>query len=304
MTATLARIDPATQPSPLSRFQPTNLEQAIQVSEMLSRAGDLIPAHLQGKPAAVLATILAGAELGLGMMQSFRAIYIVKGKVGFYADFMLAKAKGHPRCARFDKIESNDAVATFETEEKGGTVTRQSFTIEDARKGGLTSNQKYQTQPAAMLRARCISALVKIVYPDSFFGTYSMDEVQEIEAMEKELNPPPAPTPQNAMPAKPHSGVRGAVEALKARQAPLLVDVKAGESEEEATAKASGATLETGKLAGMAVASMSDGVLLDIAATAESYLAKNPDGKHAGPVRRDLATVGGELDRRAAESNS
>lgn len=319
MTAQLARIDSAPQ-SPLARFQPQNLAQAMEVAETLSRSG-LLPDHLRGKPADVLATILAGAELGLGMMQSFRAIYLVKGKVGFYADFMMAKAKSHPRCVRFDMVESTSSIATFETEEQGGKVTPLSVSMEDARKQGLTKNPVYTSNPAAMLRARCISALVKLVYPDCFFGTYSMEEVEEIEAMEKELNPPPGrldvlPAERQAAPAaKPQNGVRATVERLKAKApAVVVVDVAPGESEEDAMALAregqqrakllndmlKGPTIQT-KAGPKAIASFTTDGLLEVANGAENYLGEHPEGKHAVAMRETLRVVSIEIDRRAIE---
>lgn len=309
MTATLARID-SVPSNTLARFQPQNLEQAIQVSDLLARAGDLIPAHLQGKPAAVLATLLAGAELGIGMMESFRAIYLVKGKVGFYSDFMLAKAKGHARCVRFDMLESTPQVATFETEEKGGKVTRMSFTMAEAAEQGLTRNEKYKTSPAAMLRARCVSALVKVVYPDSFFGAYSMEEVQEIEAMEKELNPPPATT-VSAPAAQPMaSGVAAATAKLqKAKEAApafRVVDVKPEETEEQATARAKAPTADIPRLRfgpdkGTPFQALNIGQLADYLAKAREHLKTDNGGRWTPLLRRQITELEEEIAARQME---
>lgn len=211
----------------LARFQPENLEQAMRVADVLSKSG-LLPDHLRGKPADVLATMLAGAELGLSMMASFRAIYLVKGKVGFYSDFIVARAMQHPECIRFQLVEaeSNDTKATYVAERRNQGSTKFAYTIEQAQRAGLMSNQNYKAHPAAMLRARCASALAKVVFPETMFGIYSRDEVEEIEGqgLEKEINPGPAPIakPQSKPPAKP----------------PAVIDVKAGETEEEATVRA------------------------------------------------------------------
>ena len=248
MTTNLARIQPEAQSTPtaLARFQPQNLEQAMQAAEMLSKAGDMIPAHLQGKPAAVLATLLAGAELGIGMMESFRALTLIRGKVGFYSDFMLAKAKMHPRCVSFDLITSTPEVATFEVKERTGKVTRMSFTMADAAKAGLTSNAKYQQTPAAMLRARCISALVKVTFPDAFFGAYAVDggEMADMETTEKDVTQRQTTeqAKQEATKALPQeTAVQATVRAMKARKeavaVPVVVDVAADETEEQAVAR-------------------------------------------------------------------
>ncbi len=307
MSAKLARIDSAPAPSALSRFQPENLEQAMKVADVLARSG-LLPEHLRGKPADVLATLIAGAEMGLGMMQAFRAIYLVKGKVGFYADFMLAKAKQHPRCVRFDMVESNNERATFETEEVGGKVTPLTYTLAQAQASGATRNPTYAAHPEAMLRARCISALVKLVYPDAFFGASSMEEVSEIE--EREINAPPIKQ-EPKEPIKPASGVAGALETLKARAAaPLVVDVAGHETEEQAKVRAEVAAsatnvprLEFGdpSMKGTPLSELTAGQLADYLEEARRYVTEFPKSKWAGAMRAQAEALSLELEARQAE---
>jgi len=218
----------------LARFQPENLEQAMKVADVLSKSG-LLPDHLRGKPADILATMLAGSELGLSMMASFRAIYLVKGKVGFYSDFIAARAMQHPECIRFQLVEeeSSDVKATYVAERRHQGPTKFSYTIEQAQRAGLMSNSNYKAHPAAMLRARCASALAKIVFPETMFGIYSRDEVEEIE---REINPaPPAARPTvEAAPQVPGRTSR-AVRVAASMKPPAVIDVKPGETEEQAT---------------------------------------------------------------------
>ncbi len=95
------------------------------------------------------------------------------------------------------------------------------------------------------------------------------------------------------------------MRARQANKAPAIVDVAPGETGEEAQAKASGPCLESpGKSAGILVASLSDGELLDVAASAEKYLSDYPNGKHSAVIRKDMLTVSAELDRRAPQENS
>lgn len=230
----------------LERFQPLNLQEAMAVADTLSKSG-LLPDHLRGKPADVLVTILAGAEFGLGMMQSFRALYVFQGKLGVYTDFLVAKVKQHPQCIFFNLVESNGKVATYETQRKGEKVTSMSFTIDEAEAAGITArNPTYKTYPAAMLRHRAAGHLTRAVYPDALFGVYTMDEIKDMEAAEKDVTPPPPPQPETKRSVEPSmSSVEATTKRMMAagkglakdKPAPIrVVDVAPDQTEEEATA--------------------------------------------------------------------
>ena len=68
-----------------------------------------VPSAFRGKPEAVFAAILYGAELGIGPMQSLNCIHVIEGKPSMAPELMralVAKA-GH----RIDvKLSSNDRV--------------------------------------------------------------------------------------------------------------------------------------------------------------------------------------------------
>jgi hypothetical protein len=54
---------------------------------------------------------------------------------------------------------------------------RFSFSIDDAKRAGLTSGNTWQKYPQAMLRARCISAVARMAFPDSIGGMYLPEEL-------------------------------------------------------------------------------------------------------------------------------
>src|SRR5665213_639349 len=70
-------------PSPSEYQMSANLAQEIAGS-------DFVPEGLRGKPAAVLACVLAGRELGVGAFQSLQKIHIIKGKPALSAELMRA----------------------------------------------------------------------------------------------------------------------------------------------------------------------------------------------------------------------
>jgi hypothetical protein len=55
------------------------------------------------------------------------------------------------------------------------------FTIEEAQAAGLAGKDNWKKYPAAMLRARCVSALSRAVYPEAVLGIYESTS-EEIEA--------------------------------------------------------------------------------------------------------------------------
>lgn len=167
-----------------------NTSEAMTLANTLATSG-LIPSALQKKPQDILVVLLAGQEYGLQPMQSLRAISVVQGKPVLGAEFMMSMALKNPACEYFTLIESTTQIATFEAKRKGCEPVKMSFSMEDATRAGLATRQNWKSHPAAMLRARCISALARVVFPDSISGAYVEDEGEEIKGYsnEKDITP-------------------------------------------------------------------------------------------------------------------
>lgn len=149
--------------------------------EAMWLAQQLAVSNMTGKvrtPEAVLAVLLTGRELGLTSMQSLRSIHIIEGKPTLSADLMVALCKRSPMCRYFRLVESTGLIATYETERRDEGVTKMSYTFDEAKAAGLSSRDNWKKFTAAMLRARCSSALARAVYPDLLVGIYESDEVQ------------------------------------------------------------------------------------------------------------------------------
>lgn len=158
---------------------PTNLGDVMRLSAELAKSA-LLPQELRGKTADVLATILAGEELGIKPMAALRSIHIIKGKPVLSADGMVAVVLGSGLAEYFTCTESTGAVATYETKRRGSpTPQRMSFTIDEAKAAGLASGDNWKRYGAAMLRARAKAALARDVYPDALAGVYEEGEARE-----------------------------------------------------------------------------------------------------------------------------
>lgn len=156
-------------------FEPTDVGSALQLATILVNSR-LLPRSL-GTPEAAFTVIMAGRELGLTAMQSLRSLHVIEGKPVMSSDLMMALCLRSPLCERFALVESTDAVATYEAKRAGQEPVRLSFTAKQAEAAGLLNKDNWKKFRAAMLRARCISALARIVFADLMLGVYETDEI-------------------------------------------------------------------------------------------------------------------------------
>ena len=189
-------------PSGMLAWGPQRLEGALQFAETLLRGGLLPKAY--NNPGAVLTAMILGEELGMTPMMAVRGIHVISGKPTLSAEMMVALVKRRPDvCKYFRMVESTDQQAVYETLREGEPEpTRYAFTIEMAKRANLLKNPTWRSHPEAMLRARCASALARMVFPDLVGGLYETDEGREIAGM---YDAPPQYQPrQPSRPPQPH----------------------------------------------------------------------------------------------------
>lgn len=149
----------------------------------------MIPKHFQNKPDELAAAMLYGASLNLDPMQSARQIYVVHGQAALYARAMdaLTKGAGHETWT----VESTDESVTVAGRRRGSEHTEQAtWSIDRAKRAGYTNNEKYRTDPQAMLYAKALSEVCRKIAPDVLNGVYSVEELQ----MERWDERPAAPS--------------------------------------------------------------------------------------------------------------
>lgn len=175
----LATVTPIqTIARPVDEMEPRTPRQAIELAQMLWGSG-LAPKALTS-PQAVMYVMLAGRDMGLNAVQSLRNLHIIDGKIQASADLMQAQVHRSGLAEYFQQIESTDLTATFETKRKGSPApVRATFTMAMATTAGITKNPVWIKHPNAMLRARAISTLARIVYPDAVAGMYDEYEMHD-----------------------------------------------------------------------------------------------------------------------------
>lgn len=166
----------------------TQNEQVDVVIRQLTgflRSG-FLPPHIDS-PQKAFAIWQMGRELGIPPMQSFRSINVIKGKPTLSAELMLGLI--------YQRIPGSKV--TFKTpperqhlecevtmQRPGGDAQTFSFSMEDAKRAGL-GGANWQKYPAAMMRARVVSAGARAVFPDAIMGCYTPEELDEPEPVKE-----------------------------------------------------------------------------------------------------------------------
>ncbi len=194
-------------------FAPQGLEQAEKLAQTLAKS-NLIPDSLRGKPADVFVTLVTGHELGLSPMQALRGMHVINGKAVMSADLMVALVLKHRDVCEFFRLEkSSDQEATYVTKRAGSEPVRLTWTMAQAAGAGLSGKGTWKAHPAAMLRARCASALARAVYPDLVLGVYDPDEAAEFTPAVRPVAPVSPVSPVEVVPT-PSSNSTGEPEGV------------------------------------------------------------------------------------------
>lgn len=164
--------------------------------EMAVKSG-LLPKAINTPEAAII-VMLKGRELGLPPMQALNSIVVIQGKPTISAEGMAALIfRDHgDNALRF--TETSATKATVRYQRKSWKEPQEfSFTMEDAKRAGVTNNPTWNKYPAAMLRARCISAVARLAFPDTIGGLYTPEELGGEPAEDDLVILTPASEPQD-----------------------------------------------------------------------------------------------------------
>ena len=177
-------ISTMTRPTALAEHNQGASEFAglVSMGDQLRRTG-FLPAHIKDG-VSFAAIVLMGRELGMGTMAACRKLQVIKGTVTERADSQLARFKSAGGKAVFKELTESKAVLVLR--HPNGDEHTETFTIEDAKRAGLASNDNYAKHPKAMLRSRAITAGLKSIGWEGAVGIYDPDEVSEPEPVVRE----------------------------------------------------------------------------------------------------------------------
>jgi hypothetical protein len=160
--------------------------QALKEQARIALSSGYLPKSIR-TPEQAITIGLAGRELGLPPLTAFRSIHLIDGKITLSADLMHALVHKRVAGAVCNVVVTNNEKCVVEAQRPGGKVVAFEFTLDDAKAAGLTGKENWRKYPAAMLRARAISAACRAVFPEIFLGVYTPEELESAVETTREV---------------------------------------------------------------------------------------------------------------------
>jgi hypothetical protein len=146
-------------------------------------------------PDQAMALMLIAQAEGLHPAIAARDYHVINGRPALRADAMLARFQAAGGKVEWGEYTDTRVVGKF-SHPSGGSVEI-AWTVKMAQDAGLTRNPTWKSYPRQMLRSRCISEGIRTVFPGVVVGTYTPEEVQDMDPTPavRQAPPPPAPEP-------------------------------------------------------------------------------------------------------------
>jgi len=161
-----------------------------QFAEIYSRS-DAVGDCFKGKPDNVYIVLQHATVLGVPPLEAIQGMYVVKGKVSAYGDFLLALCMRH---SSFEDIieefvgEGDSFTAKCTVCRKGRSPTVRTFSIQDARDAGLWNrNAVWKSYWKRMLQMRARGMALRDSFPDALHGMSVIEEYVGVEGYEVKL---------------------------------------------------------------------------------------------------------------------
>lgn len=197
-----SQLDILPPKQPPAQHAMTVLVEASQAMDIAWRYASSVcrtqvcPARFRGKPEDGAAAILYGLEVGLSPAQSLQRVVIIHGMPSLEARTMvgLLQARGY----RISTLEQSDEQVTVEGTSPDGARAVSQWTIQRATQAGyvptinpqtgryhtnangkLIGNEKYITDPQAMLKAKAQAEVCRDLAPEILMGIqYATEDLQ------------------------------------------------------------------------------------------------------------------------------
>lgn len=160
---------------------PTTFDGMMQQAEVLVESG-LLPASIK-KPETALAVILAGREMGLPPMQSFRALYVVNGQIAMAAEHMAARLLQAGVTYVIEQMTGEVCQIAFRR--PNGMQLTYRYTMAQAKAAKLTGKDNWQHYPVDMLYNRCMALGARKIAADVLSGMHTPDELGAVEMVDE-----------------------------------------------------------------------------------------------------------------------
>jgi hypothetical protein len=173
-------------------------EQQLQLADAFCRSG-LFGVRTRDQAIALMA--ICEAE-GLHPAKAVQEYHIIQGRPALKADAMLARFQAAGGKVKWTSMTDQRVAGEF-SHPQGGSVEID-WTIDMAKRAGLTKNPTWNQYPRAMLRARVISEGVRTTFPGVAVGIYTPEEISDFDTRPPARSAPPLrviEAPKDAPPA-------------------------------------------------------------------------------------------------------
>lgn len=193
--------------------------EALKEQSKIALASRYLPKSIQTTEQAITIA-MAGRELGLPPMTSFRLIHLIEGKPTMAAELLLALAYKRVPGFRLDVLKTTNEGCAVSYWRPGMDQPSPPFvfTMQDATRAGLTGKSNWKNYPAAMCRARAVAAALRVGAADATLGMLSTEEA--IDGVVESSTPYTDEAPQAAPAAAPASPVDALKQQLRQHAPP------------------------------------------------------------------------------------
>jgi hypothetical protein len=189
----------------LTVLTPEDLSTTLSLGDVLAKSGFFSDSR---SAAQAVVKVLAGREMGFGPIASMMGVHIIQGKPSTGANLIAAAVKGSRRYDYHVK-ELTDHTCTIIFLQGGKAIGESTFTMEDAKRAGLTGKDNWAKFPRNMLFSRCMSNGARWFCPDVFGGVtpYTPEELGAEVILNEDgdvidVTPTQAPAPAEQKPAE------------------------------------------------------------------------------------------------------
>lgn len=150
------------------------MDGLMALGETLVKSG-MLPQSIRTREAAV-AIILKGRELGIGALEAFSSLHIIKGRPTISPQLMMALAD---RSGQLDdcQVVDDGHTCSVTVKRKGRTDYTATFSMDDAQNMGLLNRPNWKAMPQVMRQWRATSAAFRQTFADILAGLSTPDEV-------------------------------------------------------------------------------------------------------------------------------
>lgn len=159
-----------------SRF-PTQAEwNTLNTIAQTLKNGGVLPKGIDTVQKMVV-VLQAGREIGLQPIEALNSLYFVNGKISMYGEAVPMQIIRAGHDLTWGECNSESATVTITRGDNGKSMT-QTFTMQQARERGYTSNPIYQKYPENMLKWRALGMVAKFLCPDALRGIGIKEEME------------------------------------------------------------------------------------------------------------------------------